>query len=174
MGLFALPTVEFALPIFVHDIWGKVNTETMEKILNELMKATDPHSVDTQRRIASLMGVKTVIVTKWANRFKDSLEQIEMVRNQMSCMVEDQKRRELVCPLPTPAEWREADARSLASQFRTSEDKSEEGESLDTVLSEVGSMPAIEKARLQEGASERNLIAYRSLANQIRIKYART
>ena len=146
----------------------------MEKILNELMKATDPHSVDTQRRIASLMQVKTVIVTKWANRFKDSLEQIAMVRNQMSRMVQEQQRRELVCPLPTPEEWREADARSLAAQFGTSEDKPEQGESLDAVLSEVGSMPAIEKARLQEGASARNLVAYQHLANQMRIKYARS
>ena len=145
----------------------------MEKILNELMKATDPHSVDTHRRIASLMGVKTVIVTKWANRFKDALEQIAMVRNQMHQMVQEQQRREMVCPLPTAEEWREADARSLAAQFGTSEDKPEQGESLDAVLSEVGSMPAIEKARLQEGASTRNFIAYQHLANQIKFKYTR-
>ena len=153
----------------------------MEKILNELMKATDPHSVDTHRRIASLLQTKTAIVGTWAKRFKDSLEQIAMVRNQMSRMVHpenreqlEQQRRELLCPLPTAAEWREADARSMAAQFGTSEDKPEQGESLEAVLSEVGSMPAIEKARLQEGASARNLVAYQHLANQMRIKYARS
>lgn len=128
-----------------------------------------------------MMNVPMRKVSDMAIRFRESLEQIGMVRNQMSRMVHpenreqlEQQRRELLCPLPTAAEWREADARSMAAQFGTGEDKPEQGESLETVLSEVGSMPEIEKARLQEGASARNLIAYQALANQLKFKYARS
>ncbi len=152
----------------------------MEKILNELMKSETPYNEGTHRRISSMLNVPMRKVSEMATRFRESLEQIGMVRNQMSRMVHpenreqlEQQRRELLCPLPTAEEWREADARSLAAQFGTGEDNLEQGESLEAVLSEVGSMPAIEKARLQEGASARNFIAYQALANQIKFKYAR-
>ena len=89
-----------------------------------------------------MLNVPMRKVSDMAIRFRESLEQIAMVRNQMSRMVHpenreqlEQQRRELLYPLPTAAEWREADARSLAAQFGTGEDQPEQGESLEAVLS---------------------------------------
>lgn len=149
----------------------------MEKIVCELMKSESPHSEATHRKIAYMLGTKPRIVESWANRFKESLEQAQMLRNQIAKMVHpetqellERQKREAICPLPTAAEWREADARSLAAQFGTSEDKPEQGKSLEAVFAEITEMPAVEKARLQELASSRNLVAYQQLANRSQLK----
>lgn len=152
----------------------------MEKILLELIKSDDPYSRETHRRIASICGSKTATVEAYSIRFHETLEQIEMLRNQLNQIVHpetkellERQKREMLCPLPTAAEWREADARSMAAWTGTDSNENKAPQVPETEMADIGELTAIEKARLQEIASSRDLIAYQSLASQMRIKYAR-
>lgn len=103
-----------------------------------------------------------------------------MLRNQLNQIVHpetkellERQKREMLCPLPTAAEWREADARSMAAWTGTDSNENKAPQVPETEMADIGELTAIEKARLQEIASSRDLIAYQSLASQMRIKYAR-